>query len=186
MSDDVFHVVFVCTGNRFRSPLAAALLRRAVDRMPVDISSVGTLDLGGIGALPEAKQAAARFGVDLTAHRARPLAHQSLPRADLVVGFERRHVLTAVVDGGARRETTFTLPELARLLEKIEAPSASDPVDRAREAVRRAARARPAGDPNLHSVPELADPLGLPHRRQAEIAELLDELTSQVRRGLFG
>jgi protein-tyrosine phosphatase len=186
LSDGVFHVVFVCTGNRFRSPLAAALLRRETDGLPVEISSFGTLDLGGISALPEAGQAAERFGVDLTAHRTRQLGDQSLHDADLVVGFERMHVLKAVVDGGASRDSTFTLPELGVLLDRIEPPPESDPVARAREAVRRAARARPADDPTLQTVPELEDPLGLPRTQQMEVAEWLGELTSQVRRGLFG
>ena len=96
------------------------------------------------------------------------------------------HVLKAVVDGGASRDSTFTLPELSGLLDRIEPPLESDPVARAREAVRRAARARPADDPNLQSVPELEDPLGLPRTQQVEVAELLGKLTSQVRRGLFG
>jgi protein-tyrosine phosphatase len=186
VTEAVFNVVFVCTGNRFRSPLAAALMRRAADGIPVEISSVGTLDVGGVGALPEAEEAAARLGVDLADHRARQLTDQSLRDADLVVGFERMHVLAAVVDGGASRDSTFTLPELARLLDRIEPPAAGDAVARAREAVRRAARARSPEDPDLHAVPELADPLGLPPQRQAEIADLLRELTLQVRRGLFG
>jgi len=51
-----FRIDFVCTGNRFRSPLAAELLRRAIGGLPVEVASVGTLDLGPLSALPEAME----------------------------------------------------------------------------------------------------------------------------------
>ena len=106
--------------------------------------------------------------------------------ADLVIGFERMHVATAVVDGGARRDRTFTLPELADLLAGIESSPLSTPVARARDTVRRAAAARPSDDPKLLSIAELADPLGRSADEQREIAERLRELTLQVHRSLFG
>lgn len=186
MSGDVFRLVFVCTGNRFRSPLAAALLRDAADGMPVEISSAGTLELGGARALPEAREAAVRYGVDLAEHRSRSVTESPLHDADLVIGFERMHVATAVVDGGARRDRTFTLPELADLLAGIEPSPSSTPVARARDAVRRAAAARPHDDPKLLSIAELSDPLGRSADEQRAIAERLRELTLQLRRSLFG
>jgi protein-tyrosine phosphatase len=186
LSDDVFHLVFVCTGNRFRSPLAAALLTRAAEGVPIEISSAGTLELGGVGVLPEAQEAAVRFGVDLTEHRSRSVAETPLHDADLVIGFERMHVVMAVVDGGARRDRTFTLPELADLLARIEPSPSRTPVARARDAVRRAAAARPADDPKLLSIAELADPLGRSDHEQGEVADRLRDLTLQVRRSLFG
>ena len=186
MSDDVFRLVFVCTGNRFRSPLAAALLREAADGVPIEISSAGTLELRGARALPEAQEAAVRFGVDLTEHRSRSVREAPLHDADLVIGFERMHVAKAVVDGGARRDRTFTLPELAGLLAEIDSSQSSTPVARARDTVRRAAAARPSDDPKLLSVAELGDPLGRSDDEQREIAERLREMTLQVHRGLFG
>jgi protein-tyrosine phosphatase len=186
LSDDVFRLVFVCTGNRFRSPLAAALLARAAEGVPIEIASAGTLELGGAGALPEAQAAAVRFGVDLTEHRSRSVTETPLRDADLVIGFERMHVAIAVVDGGARRDRTFTLPELAGLLAGIEPSPGSTPVARARDAVRRAAAARPADDPMLLSIAELADPLGRSDDEQGEVADRLRELTLQVHRSLFG
>ncbi len=186
MSDDVFRLVFVCTGNRFRSPLAAALMSQAADGLPIEISSAGTLELRGARALPEAQEAAVRFGVDLTEHRSRSVAEAPLHDADLVIGFERMHVATAVVDGGARRDRTFTLPELADLLAGIESSPSSTPVAHARDTVRRAAAARPSDDPKLLSIAELADPLGRSDDEQRKIAERLRELTLGLQRSLFG
>jgi protein-tyrosine phosphatase len=186
MTQDVFRVVFVCTGNRFRSPLAAAVFRAAANGLPVDVSSVGTLHLADVGVLPEAAEAARRFGLDLQDHRVRSLATTPLSGADLVVGFERMHVVTAVVDGKARRDRTFTLPELTGLLQRAAVPGAATPVERAREAVRSAAAQRPQDDPQLHAVPQLQDPLGLPRDEQNAIAGRVRELTLQLREQLFG
>lgn len=170
-----FHAVFVCTGNRFRSPLAAAVFRNEAERLgaDVEVESYGLLELDGTGALHEALELGSAFGVDLASHRSRALRSGALASADLVVGFERVHVATAVVDAGARRDVTFTLPELVPLL-----PAG---VGDAREQIRAAAARRSAFE-----VPELEDPLGRPYRRQEEIAARAAELTTTLARRLFG
>src|SRR5205823_13150372 len=86
-------VAFVCTGNRFRSPLAAALLARETGSLPLRIDSLGTLDLGGRSALPEAIAIAEGYGLDLSGHQARALTSVDLKPFDLVLGFERMHVM---------------------------------------------------------------------------------------------
>ena len=179
-----FRVVFLCTGNRFRSPLAAAVLRRESEGMPVDVDSAGTLELGPVPALPEAVFEAERLGLDLRGHRACSLDEADLAGADLVVGFERMHIRTAVVEGGARREVTFTLPELVQLLGRIEPPSAADPLERARLSVELAHAGRPQ-DPTLADAPELADPLGRSAAYQRETAERVASLTTALARALF-
>ena len=105
-------VAFVCTGNRFRSPLAAALFESEAEGLPVEIASLGTLELGEEPALPEAVALAEGLGLDLSAHRARSVAELELGAYDLVLGFERKHVVASVVDAKAKIERTFTLPEL--------------------------------------------------------------------------
>ena len=46
-------VVFLCTGNRFRSPLAAALFAEATAGLPVHVRSAGTLNVGSPPVFPE-------------------------------------------------------------------------------------------------------------------------------------
>jgi protein-tyrosine phosphatase len=170
-----FRAVFVCTGNRFRSPLAAAIFSAESERLgaDVDVESYGLLELDGTGPLREALELGTEFGVDLASHRSRALRPAVLAGADLVVGFERIHVAAAVVDAGARREAAFTLPELVQLLP----PAPSDPHERVH-----AAAARRGG----LDVPELEDPLGRPYRRQEEIARRVADLTTTLARRLFG
>jgi protein-tyrosine phosphatase len=177
-------VVFVCSGNRFRSPIAEALFRGLAPDLPLDVSSRGTLDLGSVPVLPEALAEGGRLGLDLSAHRARTIAAGELADAELVIGFERRHVATAVVDGEAPRERTFTLPELVALLEQIERPLSSEPLEHAREALALVARERPDGSPV--GVAELADPIGRGAAFSRETADRVQALTEALARSLFG
>jgi protein-tyrosine phosphatase len=178
-----FEVVFLCTGNRFRSPMAAAFFARATDGLPVRVRSLGTLDVGPIPVLPEALEESASLGLDLSSHRACRLAGEDLSETDLVVGFERAHVAQAVVEARARRERTFTLPELVGLLAAIAPSPDLDPVERARVALQAAHEARPASQA---FAPEVADPLGRPRSAQRETATRVQELVTQLAIGLFG
>jgi len=87
-----FEVVFVCTGNRFRSPLAAGLFTLATAGLPVTVRSAGTLDIGPRRAFPETLEEAHRFGLDLSRHSARAIAELETSAADLAVGFEQVHL----------------------------------------------------------------------------------------------
>jgi protein-tyrosine phosphatase len=176
---DALRVAFVCTGNRFRSPLAAALLASETEGLPLEIASVGTLDLGAQPALPEAVELAEELGVDLTAHRARTVASEDLSGYDLVVGFERKHVVSSVVEGGAPIERTFTLPELVGLLREVAEPPPGAPAR-----IHTAHELRPPGFRNA-PLPELPDPLGRSAPEQREIARRLAELVSELRDELF-
>jgi protein-tyrosine phosphatase len=179
-----FTIAVICTGNRFRSPLVEALLRQETQGLPVSVHSFGTLDLGAAPALPEALAAASRLGLDLSTHRARGIRQAHLADADLVLGFERAHIVTAVADGGAPPERTFTLPELVELLERSAAVELDDPVGRARELVAQADRVR--AQPGLPGATELGDPLGQPDRVFRETETTLHNLANRLVRLLFG
>lgn len=178
-----FRLVVLCTGNRFRSPLAEVLLRQLTEGLPVEVSSCGTLSLESGPALREAFEAAKAMGLDLSAHRSRHLSAAQLGGADLILGFERMHVATAVVEGGAPRERTFTMPELVELLRNVE-PHAEDPVERAREAVALAHRAR-GGEAQGLDFSELSDPFGRSPRVYRETADQVGSLCEEIAARLF-
>ena len=185
MSGDRFSIAVICTANRFRSPLCAGLLRRSTASLPVDVVSAAVTPAGRGGALAEARKLGAPLGVDLDDHVARRLAHGELVSADLVIGFERDHVAVAVIDGGADRGRTFTLPELVALAEQAPVAAVEDPVERARTAVRAAAELR-ARQRHARPIEELADPVGGPERGYREVAGTLADLSDRLVRVLFG
>lgn len=180
-SPDDFDVVVICSGNRFRSPLAEALLREKTEGLPVRVRSFGTLDLPSGHALSEALELAPGYGLNLTAHRSHPLAGADLSGADLVIGFEQAHVAMAVVGAKAPRERTFLITDLVAALDQTEPPDETDPVERARADVRQADGARSTGRPE-----EVADPLGGPAAGYRKVADEVYRLTSRVAERLFG
>jgi len=87
-------VLFVCYGNIYRSPLAEALMRRAValrPGAPVRVASRGLLDRAGRESPAEAQEVARELGVSLAEHRSTPLNAGMVARADLVVIMDRRN-----------------------------------------------------------------------------------------------
>lgn len=178
-----FEVVFVCTGNRFRSALAEGVFRNAAGDNGLAVQSYGTLRLDSMPPLPEAVELARAHGVDLSAHRCRSLAGQDLRDADLVVGFELVHAATAVLDAHAARDRTFLLAELVAYLEQI-ASTADGTAEGARRVVEAAAALR-RKQPNL-AVEQIDDPLGQSSKAQALIADDVAALTSRLAVRLFG
>src|SRR5271169_1130752 len=86
-------LLFVCSGNICRSPMAAALAADAAARDGLDIKvvSAGTMALVGEGAEAGAQRAVAEIGLTLAPHRARQVNREALLEADLSVAATRNH-----------------------------------------------------------------------------------------------
>ncbi len=181
MSEE-FEVAFVCTGNRARSPLAEALYRAYSEGLNTVVTSYGTANVGAVPPLPQAVAAAARLGIDLSSHRARPLQRGSVASTDLVLGFEPFHVAVAVVDGGAPAAHTFLLAELVLLLDT--SPIHDGDVPQAGMAVALADSKRIRSRPDETAV--VLDPLGKADEVMFDTAQHIDELVGRLVHGLFG
>jgi len=96
-------LLFVCTGNICRSPMAEAIARKLLDArgLPdVAVSSAGTAAWDGAPASEGAYLIALEHGLDLSAHRARQLTSDLVADSDLVLGMSLHHVERAEALGG--------------------------------------------------------------------------------------
>jgi protein-tyrosine phosphatase len=95
-------LIFVCTGNTCRSPMAEAMMRRRVadalkcsdadlEEHGVMIVSAGISAQAGGRASPESAQVAQERGLDLSRHESQPLGERLLRFADLVLTLTRGH-----------------------------------------------------------------------------------------------
>jgi protein-tyrosine-phosphatase len=108
-------VLFVCIGNTCRSPFAAGLARRLASERGLDVEfeSAGEDAWEGAESPPEAVAEARKYGVDLSAHRARRLTPEGRADADEVV--ELFDVPDPIFRGAAAYRETYE-----RLHEKVD------------------------------------------------------------------
>lgn len=97
-------ILFVCTGNTCRSPLAEGLCRMKLalalgctsDELAAEgfqVASAGVMAYEGDPATPEAVVAASAIGADLSGHRSRPLNPEMLERATDVFAMTEMHLM---------------------------------------------------------------------------------------------
>ena len=112
MRSPSFRLLFVCTGNTCRSPMAAAIARREAARrgLDVEVHSAGLMAGAGMPAAEHARTVAAAHGLDLSGHRAASVTPELLGLADLVLGMTPRHadaIRSAPVAAEVRLVTDF-------------------------------------------------------------------------------
>jgi protein-tyrosine phosphatase len=109
VSEELIHqqlatlIVFVCTGNTCRSPMAAGLARMMLAKClgcsPArlaahgwEVLSAGVWADDGRPASAEAIQAARKLGADLSDHRSRKLTKDLIDQADVIFCMSREHI----------------------------------------------------------------------------------------------
>jgi protein-tyrosine-phosphatase len=172
-------VLFVCTANIVRSPIAAELLKMRVQEVEPDLvvesaglrEATGLLDNGALLAL-EGR------GIDLRPQRSRPLDAAMVTPAALILGLEREHVREVVLLDPSAWPRTFTLKEIVRRGEATGIRPPGEPIEAwiARTHADRSQRDLLGSDP----IDDIADPYGGPPGGYEDAAEEIDDLVSRL------
>jgi protein-tyrosine phosphatase len=186
-----FQVLFVCTGNVCRSPMAQELLRhKLAERLPdgvgvFGVSSAGTGALEGEPMTEYAAAALAEHGIppDGSAEfRGRQLAPYLISDADLILTATREQRMQVATLAPEAVTRTFTIAEFALLLGSVgrqDLPS-DDLAARARELTGRALALRGTVQPAAPQDLDIADPYQQRLEVFRAVAARLDEALTVV------
>ena len=121
-------ILFLCTGNVCRSPMAEGLFRHAVKgRGEFRILSAGLGAIDGETPTHHSVQAMKEIGLDISKQRSNALTAEMVRSADLILGMTHSHVDTVLLLYPSAAEKTFLLREFDDTLEPYE-KDISDPI----------------------------------------------------------
>ena len=121
-------VLFICTGNICRSPMAEGIFRHAVrGHNDFRVFSAGLGAAEGQPPSPYAVQAVKELGIDISSLRSRMLTGELVQEADYIFGMTHSHLDTVAMLYPQAAEKTFLLREFDETLDAFD-KDISDPI----------------------------------------------------------
>jgi protein-tyrosine phosphatase len=113
-------ILFVCSGNTCRSPMAEAITRSILakdrgipeselEKKGIIVASAGAYAQPGARATPQAADAVKALGADLSSHRSRQLTPELIHQADVIFTMGRGHALAAMSMSPSAQHKVATL-----------------------------------------------------------------------------
>lgn len=109
-------IVFVCTGNTCRSPMAEAFLKDNLRKSGENIEdynviSVGISTIDGLNASQNSILALKEYGIDIKNHISKQLSMSIIEDADLILTMGMSHKSAIIHANSSLKEKVFTLKE---------------------------------------------------------------------------
>jgi protein-tyrosine-phosphatase len=87
------NILFVCTGNMCRSPMAEYMTRaRLPEGCKWTVSSAGTATGNGMDGSPNSVDVLREIGMDMSEHRTRGITPEMLEKSAVIVGMAQSHI----------------------------------------------------------------------------------------------
>ncbi len=119
-------ILFVCTANICRSPMAAGIMRRRVAELGladrVQVASAGVYAEAGYNASTNAIVTVGDRGIDLRQHRSQPVTMGLLAEADIVLVMEETHRRSLFYLAPQHLAKVFLLTEMSGGYEDVADP----------------------------------------------------------------
>jgi RpiB/LacA/LacB family sugar-phosphate isomerase len=104
-------ILFICTGNICRSPMAEGLFRHAAKGLSFEAMSAGVGAMDGMAPSTNAVRAMRELGVDIGHQRSSALTGEMVAKADYIFGMTHHHVDAVLMMYPQAAEKTFLLRE---------------------------------------------------------------------------
>ncbi len=143
MNAGKYTILFVCSGNSCRSPMAEGLMKAMIPdelRESVIVKSAGTLGLDGHPATLYAVTTAEELGADISEHRSQGLTQELVDEANIVFAMASNHKKYFEENFPEAKENIFLLKQFDRDKTETADIDIEDPIGRSLKIYRECGR----------------------------------------------